>query len=234
MKNKKKIFTIGLFLIIIALSYFFLHSHNYKEIKRIDPSCTEEGQIEFRCWCGSQLFENIEIIEHNYKEKIIKEPTCTENGEREYTCISCKDSYREEISAIGHNFYIETSEASCNLEGQEVTLCKNCDYREEKILPLLEHNYVLKEESKHKKVYECDICEDSYTEELTNKSQSVPEQPQVNSDVANPNLTPEEMIKIAESLGFTFGDVTGEVRQSHVDPNAAENSGVDISGVTLH
>lgn len=58
-----------------------------------------------------------------------------------------------------------------------------------------------------------------------------PEQPQGNSDVANPNLTLDEMIKIVESMGATFGDVTGEVGVSNFSDHELT---IDTSGVTLH
>lgn len=61
---------------------------------------------------------------HSYKEAVTKESSCTEDGERTFTC-ECGDSYREVISALGHQFtsYTFNEDATYMADGTETATC---------------------------------------------------------------------------------------------------------------
>ncbi len=65
---------------------------------------------------------------HTYSSQITKKPSCTEKGERTFTC-SCGDSYKEEISALGHSFtnYKYNNDATTEKDGTETAKCDRCD-----------------------------------------------------------------------------------------------------------
>lgn len=53
----------------------------------------------------------IAVIDHKYELTNTVNPTCVADGYKEYTCTMCKNSYRENLSKLEHN-YVETGKDS--------------------------------------------------------------------------------------------------------------------------
>ena len=81
--------------------------HDYTNAITKEPTEKEDGVRTFTCSkCKNSYTEAIAKLpsshKHSYTSQVIKAPTCTEKGTQTYTC-TCKDSYSEEISALGHD-----------------------------------------------------------------------------------------------------------------------------------
>ena len=139
MKNKavKILLGITVSLIVCGGAYYKLHPHNYALVDSKEPTCTEDGYKNFKCWCGAESQETVKAVGHSYQEVII-DATCTEDGKDIYTCSDCGDTYEESIKAIGHNYKEEvTTEPTCTKEGITTFKCRNCgDAFTESIAPL--------------------------------------------------------------------------------------------------
>lgn len=127
------------------------HTHNLTKTDRKEPTCTEEGSIEY--WtcsiCGTK-FSNAEgttvitdtVIPkkaHTLEKTEEKAATCTENGNITYwTCSVCKKTFSDEngsteitntvISKTGHSMtHTERKAPTCINDGNiEYWTCSNC------------------------------------------------------------------------------------------------------------
>ena len=144
MANKKVKIILGISVVLIAGGALFykLHPHDYVLVDTKEPTCTEDGYNNYRCWCGTESKEALEAIGHDYQEEII-EATCTDEGKEVYTCSNCGDTYENSIKATGHNYKEEiTVEPTCTEEGVDTFTCNNCgDVYTETIAPL-GHSYI--------------------------------------------------------------------------------------------
>ena len=92
--------------------------HSIKAVEAKDPTCTEDGNIEYyTCSVCDKLFADEEAtteitIEdtvitakgHSY-DSVVTPPTCTEAGYTTHTCANCGDSYVDsEVPATGHSY----------------------------------------------------------------------------------------------------------------------------------
>ena len=79
---------------------------------------TEEGSST-----GSSSSSSSSSHTHSFSGKVTTEPTCTAKGVKTYTCDCGKDSYTEEIPALGHDF----KDGKCSRCGEN-----DPDYTEDK------------------------------------------------------------------------------------------------------
>jgi len=134
-------------------------AHEFTETT-VEPTCTEEGYIEYKCECGYSYKDNIvEKIEHNFSEfETVLEPTCTEEGKKQKHCLDCEEIVEEIIEIKGHSFNKNIIDATCSEEGSIGFVCK-CGYSFSVNIPKLEHtesDYIDGENGeKHK---ECTVC----------------------------------------------------------------------------
>ena len=227
--KKKHILFIALGLVVIGGGIFLLHPHKYTQTIVSEPTCTKDGNYQYKCWCGGSYIEEPESTGHAYENEVTVEATCIENGVNTYTCTVCEDSYTEEIESLGHDLQVDIKEVTCEEAGYEKNVCSRCDYTQEEVFEAFGHDYELAEESKTEKVYVCAICENSYTEKVKTKPQKSASAQ--NSGAANPSLTDDEMMRIALEMGCTTGiDTTGNTDVADWD----RETSVDISGVILH
>lgn len=82
-------------------------THNYGSEVTKEPTEQEEGIRTYTCAnCKNSYTEKIaklpETHKHSYTESITKQATCLDKGIKTFTC-SCKDSYTEDIVALGHD-----------------------------------------------------------------------------------------------------------------------------------
>ena len=144
MKNRavKILLGISVSLIIFGCAFYKFHPHRYALVDAKEPSCTENGYSNYKCWCGAESHETISAVGHDYRKEIV-DATCTKDGKEVYTCSNCCDTYEEIVKAMGHNYKEEiTKEPSCTEEGTKTLTCNNCGdaYTEE--IESLGHSFV--------------------------------------------------------------------------------------------
>ncbi len=122
-------------------------SHVITKVDRIEPTCTNNGNIEYYiCNDCHKIFQDenckIEItnlptvipaLGHDYREwKVTKEPTCTEKGNQERTCSMCAKKETKSIPAFGHDYgkWKVIKESTDKEEGFKERICINCGEKE--------------------------------------------------------------------------------------------------------
>ncbi len=99
--------------------------HSY-EATVTAPTCTERGYTTYVCACGdTTVSDYVAATGHSYTSKVTTAPGCETNGVRTYTC-HCGASYTEAISAIGHDYKSELTQATCTTNGYTTYTCSNC------------------------------------------------------------------------------------------------------------
>ena len=86
------------------------------------------------------------IGEHvcEYVQTTIKPATCTEDGREGLVCTYCGDVYESHVVlATGHDFgdWYQTKPATCKEEGELYKDCKNCDFFDTRMIPVVDHDY---------------------------------------------------------------------------------------------
>ena len=98
-----------------------------------EATCTETGEQEHVCACGTKETQSIDMIAHTEGMWITdKEATCSENGKKHQICAVCKTTIKtDEISATGvHTEVIDTAIApTCTSNGtvDKVVYCSGCN-----------------------------------------------------------------------------------------------------------
>ena len=73
---------------------------------------------------GNEYDENA----HNYVFKSHTDPQCIEAGADVYECVYCKETRKEVIPALGHDYLQEIVSPTCSRIGYTNNVCKRCDY----------------------------------------------------------------------------------------------------------
>ncbi|MBO4456434.1 MAG: hypothetical protein J5802_01800, partial [Butyrivibrio sp.] len=104
------------------------HTHSYSASVTKEATCSEEGEMTYKCSCGGKYTEPIPKKNHNYEAKTTQEPTCTEPGTQTQICTVCGDTIETEIPALGHTpgEWVTEKEATCSEEGRNVRYCSVC------------------------------------------------------------------------------------------------------------
>ena len=163
------------------------HVGTTKTERAKEPTCVAEGYTgDIYCLsCEVKIVTGKAIPatgEHDYKEEVTKVPTCCEKGEKTFTCSVCNGSYAKEIDfdAENHAEYgtelVGAEKETCGKDGYSGdTKCVGCKVvliDGEVIKATGKHNY--KEEvtkvatckETGVKTFTCDVCTDSYTEDI--------------------------------------------------------------------
>lgn len=213
--------------------------HDYVSEVTQDATCTEKGIITYICSrCSDTYSEEIEPIGHDYVQEEIEKA-----GYIREVCTRCKEVVERKDEEFWKNIitmyvlengdiYIEASTDSAVLgslkKGDSVTVSKVGEW-DELVMDDGTVGYVrgdLLSDTNPSESAAVDTTKGTETSNQTEQS--------VTANTGTTGLTPEQQAFL-DSIGATTG---GEILQStgvaHVDRNAAENSGVDLSGVTLH
>lgn len=103
--------------------------HEWVETKRVEPTCTEDGYIEYTCTkCATTKRTVLKALGHDIKheaayESYRVEPTCTEDGYIVYKCTRCEETKTEVLKALGHNFVVEEGYAGLT---RNKLVCSRC------------------------------------------------------------------------------------------------------------
>ena len=109
------------------------HTHEYEATVLREPTCTEEGLMEYRCSCGDTYTESIPRLEHQFVTEITP-PTCVSQGFTTYTCKICGHTFRDNYTAqLPHEFEDTVVPPTDTENGYTLHVCKNCgaSYRDE-------------------------------------------------------------------------------------------------------
>ena len=105
------------------------HTHNWKEVKRTDPTCTEKGQITYRCSCGRSKWETIPALGHEFSQQVYTSyADCTHYGVFYWVCERCgAHSGTGNDKPLGHDwepYGTVTKEPTETDEGEITYTCK--------------------------------------------------------------------------------------------------------------
>ena len=176
----KKI-TIAIATVIALLCVLVLagceHEHEWDEWKTAkEPTCTENGIEERSCKCGEKETKEITKLDHIIGDWVIDtEPTCTSDGAKHLSCTVCSEVIVSgPIPAMGHTDgeWITDLEPTCNTDGSEHKTCTVCkETINSRPINALGHDYTenvtkATAESKASVKFDCNVCKESYTEEI--------------------------------------------------------------------
>ena len=155
-------------------------THQYRSEITKEPTEEETGIRTFTCeFCKDSYTETIDKLpeshKHSYHMEITRQATCTEKGLKTFTC-SCKDSFTEDIAALGHTYQSTvTKEPTETAEGIRTYTCTRCQDSYTEVIAKLpashKHSYtetITKQATcteKGLKTFSCS-CKDTYTEEI--------------------------------------------------------------------
>ena len=101
-------------------------------------------------------------------------PTCSQIGYDRYVCVNCGLSEkRDYANAIGHAYQtVVVRDATCEVEGKTMEICRNCGDVKETITPKGEHRYKTYQvaatcTAPGYTVRECKVCGDRHIEDIT-------------------------------------------------------------------
>jgi ribosomal protein L37E len=101
--------------------------HNWKEVGRSNPTCTEDGYISYLCSTHSDRYtEVLGMLGHDWNEgKVTTVTTCEGDGVMTFTCRRCGETYTEVIDAIGHDWIANIVAPTCTEKGYTEHICIN-------------------------------------------------------------------------------------------------------------
>ena len=151
------------------------HTHDYRYLETIRPTCTELGYDRFQCnECGAlQKTNYTPSTGHNYDTVVIREASCQQGGLELHACKSCGSFYTENTSMTNHKYQINAVASTCTTNGYTEHLCIDCGYKYiTDLTPLAKHDY--KENvtaptctTKGFTTYICKNCDDTYISDYT-------------------------------------------------------------------
>ena len=122
------------------------HSSDGKPVQTKAPTCTESGELTYKCVCGI-VFKVEEIPANGHTEKVIPSvaPTCTSSGltEGKY-CTVCDATIvkQEVVPSLGHSYEAVVTNPTCTADGYTTYTCScGASYVSDKTA-MIDHNYV--------------------------------------------------------------------------------------------
>lgn len=152
-----------------------VHTHDYRYLETVRPTCTELGYDRFQCsTCGAlQKTNYVPSNGHDYDTVVIREASCQQGGFILHMCKNCGDYYTETTSITTHKFTEKQVLATCTVNGYTEHTCIDCGYKYiTDLTPLAKHDYnakVTKPTCKTKgfTTYTCKNCDDTYISDYT-------------------------------------------------------------------
>lgn len=123
------------------------HEHTYTATVLKPATCTEAGQVEYRCYCGDYYVDPIKALDHTPGDWItVRSATTTQTGLRQKSCKICGRVLQEEsipmlkasdtatdsskndkTSNHTHSYTYEiTEKATCTEKGEKTYTCTIC------------------------------------------------------------------------------------------------------------
>lgn len=158
-----------------GVAYVWLHDETTAPDKNCpcgcgDPDCDCQNKD-----CNGSCHKNGCGDKHNFVVLETVNPTCKTLGYTRYLCVECgKIEKRDYVNAIGHAWQsVVVRDATCEVGGKVLNICKNCGECEETITQKGEHKYgvsVVKPTcvSPGYTVKECEVCGDRHITDIQN------------------------------------------------------------------
>lgn len=112
-----------------------------------DISCRFDAKLGKTLVCNTVVAGKvtIECASHKYADNWTQKSaaTCTAAEKLHRFCTVCGsgEQIKDGKDALGHDFKVNTTPATCEADGKEVTTCSRCDYTSTKTLPKLGHKF---------------------------------------------------------------------------------------------
>ncbi|MCI8403350.1 MAG: hypothetical protein HFE49_00440 [Clostridia bacterium] len=223
-----------------------IHTHDFRYLETVRPTCTELGYDRFQCSeCGAlQKTNYTPSTGHDYNTVVIREPSCQQGGLELHACKSCGSYYTENTSMTDHRYQTNTVAFTCTVNGYTEHICIDCGYKYiTDLTPLAKHDYrptVTASTCKTKgfTTYKCRNCDDTYVSDYTEprghkwdeghtvtnstcESEGVMEYDCKHCD--------EKMIKAVSATGHTLGEAA-----TCTEPQTCESCGAILELPTGH
>ena len=139
------------------------HEHTYTTTVLKPATCTETGQVEYRCYCGDYYVDSIKALDHTPGDWItVRSATTTQTGLRQKSCKICgrvlqeesvpmlkasdtatnssNSSKNDKTSSHTHSYTYEiTEEATCTEKGEKTYTCTICGNTFKTSIPATNH-----------------------------------------------------------------------------------------------
>ena len=125
------------------------HTHNWKEVSRTEPTCTNPGQAVYTCSCGARKTEAIPALGHEWATKVYTGyADCTHYGVFYWVCSRCgAHSDTGNDKPLGHDWDegVVTKEPTATEEGIKTYTCKrDPSHTMTEVLPMILQDPALK------------------------------------------------------------------------------------------
>ena len=121
-----------------------VHTHDYRFLETIRPTCTELGYDRFQCaTCGALQKTNYTPASgHDYNTVVIRDASCQQGGLELHACKSCGSYYTENTSMTDHRYQTNKIASTCTVNGYTEHICIDCGYKYiTDLTPLAKHDY---------------------------------------------------------------------------------------------
>ena len=152
-----------------------VHTHDFRYLETVRPTCTELGYDRFQCnECGAlQKTNYTPSTGHDYNTVVIRDASCQQGGLELHACKSCGSYYTENTSMTDHKYQTNKIASTCTVNGYTEHICIDCGYKYiTDLTPLAKHDY--KEnvtaptcKTKGFTTYTCKHCDDTYVSDYT-------------------------------------------------------------------
>lgn len=106
-------------------------SHSYgTPVTLVNATCTSGGSQSYTCtYCGYSYTQVTPAVPHSYVQNVVA-PTCGADGYTLNVCLSCKDTFKSNITpATGNHTYsraVTLTPATCTTNGTKAQTCTVC------------------------------------------------------------------------------------------------------------
>ena len=108
------------------------HNHEYNLTKKVEPTCTIDGYLEYTCYyCDDIQVEILPALSHKTDWIEVCSPTCENYGQLNNVCSRCNEILEEKkLAPLGHEIIVQKPvEPTCILNGYTYgEYCTRCDY----------------------------------------------------------------------------------------------------------
>ncbi len=95
--------------------------HNWVEVSRTEPTCTETGSVSYKCsdeGCLATKQETLPALGHKWDEgTVVTAPSGTTDGTLRYTCLTCHATKDEKIPATSNYYHWDFTDKDAYVSG---------------------------------------------------------------------------------------------------------------------
>ncbi|MBR5751678.1 MAG: hypothetical protein IKX84_04730, partial [Clostridia bacterium] len=114
------------------------HTHSWRELSRVEPTCTQPGRVVYVCSCGEREVKTLPALGHEYSRQVyVSHADCTHYGVFYWECERCgARSANGNDKPLGHDWgeWQVTVPAAPGKAGVEERVCARCGEKETRAL----------------------------------------------------------------------------------------------------